>query len=148
MPDPEKMMELWGGDPSSLAERLTDPAALAQLTGGEEGAAHRRVLEAFLSVTSGYRRLLVRRAFAPMLPSLARLGSPAPAEAPLLSLPISTPETSDRGLRFCTDIEARYGAEAADSIWIDPDRLPGPDELDDPVGWAARVLLEEMGADY
>jgi putative hydrolase len=148
MPDPDQMMELWGGDPTSLAERLTDPAALAQLSGGEEGAAHRQALEAFLAVTSGYRHLLVRRAFAPMLPSLDRLGSPAPSEAPLLSLPISTPDTSARGLRFCTDIEARYGPEVADSIWIDPERLPSGAELDDPVGWAARVLLEEMGADY
>ncbi|MDP3984828.1 MAG: zinc-dependent metalloprotease [Acidimicrobiia bacterium] len=147
VPDPEKIMEMLGGDPTALAERLGDPAALEELVGGEDARPHREALEAFLAVTSGYRHVLVRRAFGQMLPTIDLLHSPAPTEAPLLGLPLANHELTMRGARFCTEAEKRYGGDAVDGIWIGPERLPTPAELDDPVGWAARVLLDELGAD-
>ncbi|HKX74002.1 MAG TPA: zinc-dependent metalloprotease [Acidimicrobiia bacterium] len=144
VPDPEKLMEIWGEDPGSLPEKLADPATLEELTGGKEGTAHRQNLESFLAVTSGYRRVLVDRAFPKMLPSLDRLHSHRPDEIPMLGLPMATQELTDRGAGFCREVERRYGVEALDNIWLGPDRLPTNDELEDPLGWAARVLLEEL----
>ena len=144
VPNPEKLMEIWSEDPGSLPEKLADPATLEDLTGGQEGIAHRQTLEAFLAVTSGYRRLLVDRSFPKMLPSLERMHSQGGAEIPMLGLPLANRELTDRGARFCREVERRYGLEALDNIWLGPDRLPTHDELDDPLGWAARVLLEDL----
>ena len=148
VPDPEKLMEVWGGDPASLAERLSDPEALEKLVGGDEGTNHRLAVEAFLAITSGYRRFLVARSLPNMLPSLERLHSPAPAEAPLLTIPVADPGLTSRGARFCEEIEKGYGREAVDSIWAGPERLPSDDELEDATGWAARVLLDDLSTDY
>lgn len=46
------------------------------------------------------------------------------------------------GLEFCRQIERRFGVEAIDGIWDGPESLPTFAELTDPVGWAARVLLD------
>jgi uncharacterized protein (DUF2342 family) len=48
------------------------------------------------------------------------------------------------GASFCSDIERRFGREALDDLWQGPERLPTAEELEDPVGWAARVLLDGM----
>jgi uncharacterized protein (DUF2342 family) len=40
-------------------------------------------------------------------------------------------------------VSRRWGEEPLDGIWQGPERLPTVDELTDPVGWAARVLLDE-----
>jgi putative hydrolase len=144
VPDPEKLMEMWGDDPGSLPEKLSDPATLEELTGGQEGTAHRQSLEAFLAVTSGYRHLLIDRSFPNMLPSLGRVHSEQPEELPVLGLPMANRQLTDRGAQFCREVERRYGVEALDNIWLGPDRLPTHDELEDPLGWAARVLLEEL----
>ncbi len=145
VPDPEKLMALWGDDPESLAAKLGDPTALEELTGGEEAVTARQALEAFLSITGGYRQMLVSRSFPHMLPSLARLHATPTLQAPLFTLPLATPQSTTRGASFCQEVQRRYGLEALENIWLGPERLPSHAEIGDPLGWAARVLLEELG---
>jgi uncharacterized protein (DUF2342 family) len=45
--------------------------------------------------------------------------------------------------QFCDDVVDRWGEDALDRIWEDPDNMPKLDELTDPIGWAARVLLDD-----
>lgn len=137
MPAPDKLTDLLGADPSSLA----DPARMAALfdrppTPGEEK------LATFLAVTGGYRQLIVRRAFSEMLTEdFSGAGSSERTMGVTSPLPAMT-ELLPRGFAFCEDIERRFGREAVDSMWDDPDRLPTTSELTDSVGWAARVLLD------
>jgi putative hydrolase len=145
VPDPDKIMEIINTDPSAITQ--ADPDLLQKLVGGSEGLPHRRALQGFLSITTGYCQFLVERAFPQELPSRDRLGSPHTAEVPMLGIPLADHEMTRRGLRFCTEVEKRYGREAVDGIWIGPERLPVEAELDDPVGWAARVLLEDMSSE-
>ncbi len=142
VPDPDKIMELLNSDPEVLA--AGDPAALEQLMGGDNAMPHRRSLEGFLAITTGYSRVLVARTFGQMLPSLDQLRSPGPGEGPPLGIPLANAELTRKGVHFCQEVEKRYGKEAIDGIWIGPERVPLAAELDDPVGWAARVLLEDM----
>jgi uncharacterized protein (DUF2342 family) len=46
-----------------------------------------------------------------------------------------------RGTTFCAEVARRWGDDALSGIWDGPEMLPGEDELEDVVGWAARVLL-------
>ncbi|HJU81057.1 MAG TPA: zinc-dependent metalloprotease [Acidimicrobiia bacterium] len=133
VPDPEKMMELLESNPDAIR----DPSALASLVERPESTSEVD-LKAFLAVTGGYRSLLVDRGVGEMLdPGLA------PHLDPIAGAAI--PDTSSlvfTGLEFCRQIERRFGSEAIDGIWDGPESLPTFAELTDPVGWAARVLLD------
>jgi uncharacterized protein (DUF2342 family) len=101
-------------------------------------------LEAFLTVTSGYRHLLAKRAVGNLLPDIDNYMSAAPEASGGLGLPVSNHTMTLAGATFCADIERRYGREALDDLWHGPEKLPTAAELEDPVGWAARVLLDGM----
>jgi putative hydrolase len=145
VPDPDKIMEIINTDPNAITQ--ADPDLLQKLMGGSEGLPHRRALQGLLSITTGYCQFLVERAFQKELPSVDRLGSPQAGEVPMLGIPLADSDLTRRGARFCAEVEKRYGRDAVDGIWIGPERLPVAAELDDPVGWAARVLLEDMSSE-
>jgi uncharacterized protein (DUF2342 family) len=63
---------------------------------------------------------------------------------PAIGIPLADHEMTVRGAEFCTQIEHRYGVEAVDGLWLGPERLPTAAEIGDTVGWAARVLLEDL----
>ena len=48
------------------------------------------------------------------------------------------------GAAFCEEIVRRWGTDALEKVWHDPRNMPTLDELTDPVGWAARVLLDDL----
>jgi uncharacterized protein (DUF2342 family) len=53
-------------------------------------------------------------------------------------------EQYELGGRFCTEVADRWGLQSLEKIWLEPGNLPSLGELRDPVGWAARVLLDEL----
>ena len=144
LPDPEKLLRMFNEGGDGIGAGLGDPQNLANLLDNEESTPHRLALEAFLTVTSGYRHILAKRAVASLLPDMDSYGSP-PSDSPgEFGLPVSNHEMSTLGAAFCSDIERRYGREALDDLWHGPERLPTAEELADPVGWAARVLLDGL----
>lgn len=150
VPDADKLMGMWDGDPERLSASLTDPATIADLFGGPEAEPHREALVAFLTITSGYRHHLVRRAVGHLLPDLDSYGSETANEktgeetfvGP--TLPTANRDMTLAGSQFCEEVERRYGRPAVEGIWEGPERLPSMPELSDPVGWAARVLLDDQ----
>jgi uncharacterized protein (DUF2342 family) len=93
------------------------------------------------------------RAAAKLLPDLAtmraardsRRSEPAQAEQ-MLNRMLGLELTDDQfriGAGFCDEVERRWGADALHRVWEAPENLPDLAELRDPVGWAARVLLED-----
>jgi putative hydrolase len=143
LPDPEKLMRMFGEDPERMGAGLGDPETLENLLESEESIPHRSALEAFLTITSGYSHVLAKRAVGSLLPDMDSYGSPLP-ETISLGLPVSNHERIGIGAAFCSDIERRFGREAVDDLWHGPERLPTAEELVDPVGWAARVLLDGL----
>lgn len=142
LPDPGKLMQLWTENTEGAA-RFAEGGSLEDLFANEEAVPHRRALEAFIAVTSGYRHFLARRAVGNLLPAIDTYRSPAPEEVAGLAPPLGRHELTMTGAQFCEEIDRRYGREALDGLWHGPERLPTIAELTDPVGWAARVLLAD-----
>jgi putative hydrolase len=151
--DPTKLSGLMigGGDPSEIERAIADAGGIDALIGGEEAAAPRAELEAFLGTLTGCARLLARRAVGEIAPHFDRIGAVRDLERESVAetLPIGVgpvpPEATQAGDEFNQEVERRYGDDALSTLWADPSRMPTAAELRDPTSWAARVLLDGWG---
>ena len=144
MNDPEEIQRMLSdedGDPSSLIKGTADPARLADV-------------QAFTAFIEGYGDRLVHEAGADLLPSIDRIESayalrrtePNQAEQFLqqfagLSLDRSLAAVATD---FCDDVTERWGEDTLAKVWHEPSNMPTLDELRDPIGWAARVVLDDV----
>lgn len=132
---------------------MTDPSALQQvLSGGvlspedtpEQKAAVAR-LETLLACIEGWVDDVVQSAAADRLPSLSglveamrrRRAAGGPAErtfASLVGMELRPRRLRDAHTVFAA-IRAERGPQERDALWSHPDLLPGPDDLDDPLGF-------------
>ena len=137
-----------GTNPDEIERALAESGGIEALLGGEQAAAPRAELEAFLATLAGCARLVARRSVSDLLPEFDRITALRDEErsntAGGLSLGIdATPtEPIQAGDLFCQEVERRYGEGALTTLWSEPWRMPSADELRDPVAWAARVLLD------
>jgi putative hydrolase len=140
-------------DPSQLEDMMGGASGLAALLGAEHDATLLGPVQALLAVVAGYGDYVVRKALAAVLPDLSRLeeasarrrSEPSQAEQflqQLVGLELERHRAHDAAA-FFADIERRLGAETIERVWAEPAGLPTRDELTDPVGWAARVLLDD-----
>lgn len=133
------------------AAQTADQSALADLFDTPQGRIANRELSAYLGVTGGYRRLLARRAAGPLLPEIERLDEARDserdlgdaAEASALTATFVDSEDLAAGMGFCLEVERRFGSAALAELWTHG-RFPTADEVEDPVAWAARVLLDDI----
>jgi putative hydrolase len=156
--DPEALQERMGmfEDPDQLQRMLEDPGGMSGLLAGEGQAAVLADIQAFMAVTEGYAEWLVDRAAPGMVPEAARIreaidrrrSEPSEGEQLLqriLGLDLDHGRYRS-GTHFCAEVARRLGEETLARMWEGPDMLPTLDELDDVVGWAARVTLD--GIDF
>ena len=138
-------------DPEELQRALQDPSGFTGLLAGDDQSAPLGAIQAFMAVLEGYGDRLVERAAPGLIPQAADIRGaidrsreePSQGEAmlgQLLGLDLDHGRYG-RGGTFCAEVARRWGDEALDRIWEGPEMLPTIDELDDQVGWAARVLL-------
>jgi len=142
--DPDQIRDLLGEDGSSapaLLKGTSDPARLAAI----------QSLTAFIE---GYGDYLTRKAASDILPDLDRIeqanarrrSEPDQAEQYLqqvVGLELQRHRATDAA-SFCVDVEQRWGESALDRVWEEAANLPTLTELTDPVGWAARVLMDQF----
>lgn len=153
-------LEIDPGELTSRMEGLQDPAALQEMmqsggmTGLLAGPSQQGPLEdiqAFMAVMEGYGDHLVERAAPGLIPEAPRIRAAVdearatPSEGELVlqqMIGLDLEHARYRtGATFCAEIDRRWGEESLTRIWEGPDMLPTLGELEDPVGWAARVLL-------
>lgn len=142
--DPAEIQRMLGegeeGDGTSLVRGSSDPERLADL-------------QAFTAFIEGYGDRLVRIAGADLLPGIDRIEAaydlrrtePDQAEQFLqqfAGLELDRSKAGDAA-RFCDDVVDRWGEEALARVWHEPENMPTLSELTDPIGWAARVLLDD-----
>lgn len=148
--DPTKLSGLiiGGGDASAIEKAIEDAGGIEGLIGGEEAQAPRAELEAFLGALTGCARLLARRAVTDMSPSFDQISEERDSRredvttAATIGVGPVPPEMTRLGDAFNQEVERRYGADALETLWSDPSRMPSDAELRDPTAWAARVLLD------
>ena len=138
-------------DPEELQRLLSDPAGAPGLFVNEGGTDAVDRMQAFMAVVEGYGDRMVETAAAGMIPEADRIrrtlderrSEPSGSEQMLDSLIGLRLRQADygRGAVFCAEVARRWGDEALERLWEGPEMLPAASELDDPVGWAARVLL-------
>lgn len=146
--DPSSLQGLMGAtDPAQIQEAVS--SELGEMFNDEETLAARRETQAFLGLMVGYARILAERSTAELLPDRREIVDARDAERSVdhqVPFGPSAPagEAIRRGREFCLEIERRYGADELNRLWSGPDRIPTAAEMDDPVAWAARVLLEDF----
>lgn len=147
-------------DPGSLTGLigLTDPAQMEEIVasqlgdifGGEQTMAARSETQAFLGLLAGYARLLAERSTRELLTDRERIvsarnGERQAGEAQLPFGPTPPPnEAITAGRQFCLEVERRYGPDELTKLWSAESRMPTAAEIEDPVAWAARVLLDDL----
>jgi putative hydrolase len=143
MSDPEEIQRVFGSDsedPTGLMKANADPGKLAKI-------------QAFTAFIEGYADHIVRLAGSELLPGIERIEEayrvrrtePDKAEQFLqqfAGLELQRWRSQD-AMTFCHEVTERWGADALDKVWEDPENMPTLDELSDPIGWNARVLLSE-----
>jgi putative hydrolase len=142
--DPDQIRDLLGEDGSSapaLLKGTSDPERLG-------------AIQALAAFVEGYGDYLTRRAAADILPDLGKIeqanarrrSEPDQAEQYLqqvVGLELERHRATDAAA-FCSQVEQRWGDDALDRVWEQADYLPTLSELTDPVGWAARVLMDRF----
>ncbi len=141
-------------DPSELEAMFSDPAAVAGLVAGPDQERQLEDIQAFMAFVEGYADHLMDRAAPQLIPDAARLrealvrrrAEPSQGErvlAQLLGLELKRQQYR-KGAEFCAQVEDRWGSDGLAAAWDDPAHLPTLAELDDVVGWAARVLVGDQ----
>ncbi len=147
---PETLMEQLGSmtDPSAVLNLNLSPDEAGLFDVSSAGPALDN-LQAFTGLVNGMARRLVAKAGSRLLPDLEEivvqrdlaLGMGSESDSNPLLVSVSAQATED-GLDFLSEVEERFGPLAAERVWR-PEGLPLPQEVHDPVGWAARVLLDD-----
>lgn len=142
MSDPMEFQQILGeGD---------DPAGLIQATANPERLAD---VQAFTAFIEGYADRVVATAGADLLPNIERIEEaysrrrtePDKTEQFLqqfAGLKLERWRSADAA-QFCDDVAERWGEDALARVWEAPENMPKLPELTDPIGWNARVLLDE-----
>jgi putative hydrolase len=153
--DMSGLMERLGGmqSPEEMESLLGGESSMASLLGRKEQPEQAGRVQALTAFIEGYADYLVGVAADGMLTDLDRIdeaygrrkAEPNQAEQALqqlAGLDLQRYRSRDAA-EFCAEVARRWGTEALNSIWDDPERMPTLAELTDPVGWAARVWLED-----
>ncbi len=138
-------------DPADLQRLLEDPGAVGGLVVGDDSPHILARVQAFMALMEGYAEWLVDRAAPGLIPEAPRLreaidrrrAEPSPGEQMLqrmLGLDLEH-HRYRLGTTFCNDVASRWGEDALARLWRDRSTLPTAEELEDVVGWAARVLI-------
>lgn len=142
MSNPMELQQMLGDeeDPVAMIRATADPESLADV-------------QAFTAFIEGYADRIVRLAGAELLPNIERIEEaynvrrtePDKAEQFLqqfAGLRLERRKASDAS-EFCDSVVDRWGDEALERVWEAPENMPTLEELTDPIGWNARVLLDE-----
>lgn len=138
-------------NPDELEQLLQQPGGMTGIVAGPHQQEVLAKIQAFMAIADGYADYVVDRAAPDLIPDTPRIreainrrrAEPTQGEEMLQRLVgLELKRGQYRlGSTFCSEVARRWGDDSVPLMWEGPDNLPSGDELEDPVGWAARVLL-------
>ncbi len=145
------------GDPAELERMFGDQDDASGMITGTSDPQRLAALQAFTAFIEGYADRIVAIAGVGLVPSIERIETaynrrrtePNQAEQFLqqfAGLELERHRATD-ARKFCDDVVERWGDDALGKVWEDPTNMPLLGELTDPIGWAARVLLDDVPFD-
>ncbi len=153
--DPSRLTDALGAmdQPDQIEDMLGGANSLGALLGAETDPERLAPLQALVGAIEGYGDYVVHRSLDGVVPDLVRIEEaigrrriePTSGEdflGQLAGIELNRRHGRDAAALF-TEIERRWGDGAVATAWAEPDHLPTLPELTDPVGWAARVLLDD-----
>lgn len=140
-----------GFDPEKLGQMMQDPSFLTGMFTGPHQAEDLAGIQAFLATIEGYAGHLLNGLDPKLIPQLEQIReavdrrrvTPSQGEVflqKMIGIELRRPDYR-RGIEFFSEIDRRFGSEAASTVFEGGAAMPDHAELDDPVGWAARTLL-------
>ncbi len=140
-----------GFDPEELGRIVEDPTFLTDLFTGTHQQEDLAEIQAFVAVIEGYPAYVLSSLDPHLLPELPALqeaidrrrATPSAGEQflqRLLGIELEGP-LRRQAVELFGEIDRRWGPESIDRIWASEHGFPLASELEDPVAWAARVLL-------
>lgn len=158
--DPSALMSRMEGveSPEELTSLMESPGGLASLMAGPERTAELQPIQAFVAMMEGHADFLMDRIAGGLLTEAPRIresvnrrrAEPTQGEQALQQLVGLRINRLDyqKGSAFCAGVVERWGEDGLATMWSDAGHLPTYAELEDPIGWAARVLVDEMGDSF
>ena len=149
---PASLLEQMGN-----AEQVGPPALMSiHMHMGEEGmldtsfgGLERDNLRDFMGMTTSMARWLATKSGEEVLPDIEAIFVKRDLNANLvdrmgdrLIIVSATTEDIERGADFLNEVQNRFGDSALERLWL-PGGIPLAGEIEDPVGWAARTLLDD-----
>lgn len=139
-------------DPAQMQELLDSEGTAPPLLRGDSDPERLAEVQAFVAFVEGYGDHIVALAGEGVLPDLRSISA-------AYALRRSEPDQAEQFLQqmvgldlqrrrgavaadFCGEVVRRWGEPALARVWEGPTMVPTLAEIDDPLGWAARVLLE------
>ncbi len=157
--DPEAIASRLEGldDPEELERLMADPAGMASLLTGPHREEALTPVRAFMALMEGYADYVMDRLAAELIPEAPRLreainrrrAEPSQGEKllqQLVGLELKRMQYQ-LGSAFCREVRERWGEDGLAKVWAGPDYLPTMAELEDPISWAARVLVDQIGTE-
>jgi len=152
--DPTDMADMMGAmqNPAELESILQGPEGVSGLLGLKYEPERLEPLQATVAITEGFADFVVAGRAGDVLPQLGQIATAADERRAepnqgaellqqLAGLDLQRHRAADAA-RLCSEIAQRWGDEALSRMWESAENLPTLDELTDPVGWAARILIE------
>lgn len=156
--DPSELTSRMEGldSPEELAAMMENPGGLAGLMAGPARPQELEPIQAFVAFMEGHADFQVDAIAGDLLTDAPRIresinrrrAEPTQGEQVLQQLVGLSINRLDyqKGSTFCGAVADRWGDAGLAKLWEDARNLPGYGELDDPIGWAARVLVDEIGS--
>ncbi len=140
-----------GFDPEELGRIVQDPSFLSDLFTGSHREEDLAEIQTFVAVVEGFPEYVLGSLDPKLLPELPALqeaidrrrATPSAGEQflqRLLGIDLEGP-LHRAAAEFFAEIGQRWGPDSAVRMWASTESFPHSHELEDPVAWAARVLL-------
>ena len=157
--DPSSLLSRFEGldDPEELERLMADPGVISSIVSGPGQEEALGKIRAMTALVDGYADWMMQRVAPDLIPDAPRLAEsinrrraePSQGEeflARFAGLELKRLEYR-LGADFCRDVYERWGDEGLATLLGEPENLPTIPELEDPIGWAARVLLDRIGSE-